>query len=343
MQDMNRIVLLSTREIRTIGHLLHDVERSWIVSGKFCRYFLEGKDTYNLKEEILKKLKIGKYSEVVEQFLAEHGINQEVKRSLIPSKLRAIDARLEEKYNELSRIDYDFLATKIRELGENVEYETSLNIDGVKEHLIENRFSLFQLRSDSEDSTRDCAVYAVWPLNVSAKNNGKEWLDAISDEILKRHPDADELYLILHDRDLYKTTFRVEWCGEDYETADDNKNCKRYVALFQHANGDPIMKILSQYQKPQKVVSDIIRLFNLEYLCNISEQVGSTNPNKDELYKALKEYNNFNISIGAPAINIGNLEDKSSWDTLETVKMINEELTKILQQLNEERTDGPNA
>jgi hypothetical protein len=93
------------------------------------------------------------------------------------------------------------------------------------------RFSYYELNNNSND----VKVYAVWPLSegLSPKDDDGNypWVDALSDQFLSKklgNDDATDLYLILHDKDIERSIFKV--------IIDDiwKNKYTRHVALFQH-------------------------------------------------------------------------------------------------------------
>lgn len=90
------------------------------------------------------------------------------------------------------------------------------------------RFSYYKL----DNSDNDVSVYAVWPLlRPSPQIDGKyTWVEVLTNQFLtKFNPYAEEIYLILHDKDIEESLFKV--------IIDDKfGKATRLVALFQHVD-----------------------------------------------------------------------------------------------------------
>lgn len=106
-----------------------------------------------------------------------------------------------------------------------------------------HRFQLYELPQNGDSQY---SVYSVWDLKFRCSDGS--WEKALCEEIIQRgqkdHMTYSDIYLILHDKDLFdvSTTFGVK---EPYPYVGD-PSITIHVAFFQHDTPDPIFFLLKK-------------------------------------------------------------------------------------------------
>ena len=106
-----------------------------------------------------------------------------------------------------------------------------------------HRFQLYELPQNGDSQY---SVYSVWDLKSRCSDGS--WEKALCEEIIQRgqkdHMTYSDIYLILHDKDLFdvSTTFGVK---EPYPYVGD-PSITIHVAFFQHDTPDPIFFLLKK-------------------------------------------------------------------------------------------------
>lgn len=132
-----------------------------------------------------------------------------------------------------------------------------LNIGSTK-GTFAHRFQLYEL---PKTSGSQYSVYSVW--NLKSRCSDGTWEKVLCEEIIQRGQKENisysDIYLILHDKDLfdYSTTFGVK---EPYPYVDD-PSITIHVAFFQHEHPDPIFLLLKEVGLSTEEVA--IRAINL--------------------------------------------------------------------------------
>ena len=101
-----------------------------------------------------------------------------------------------------------------------------------------HRFSYYKFNEETGEPN-DVSVYAVWPLldpSPDESDDKKAWVEALTDQFFMLEQDADELYLILHDKDIKPTPFEIFSDCVVQNKYDNNHDVQRCVVLFQHSN-----------------------------------------------------------------------------------------------------------
>lgn len=263
IDKVERVALFSTYNnniYKSIGE-----DRSLFVSEGFCDFFIKSvkiqekvpdfiKVVYD-RFEGLKKLFCKNKLEWDDDFelfpdLAIESLttNEKVKKELMEevSSLKSY-SQIFEEIEGLSIEDKIDLISKIPTDGEqpsiNIYYGNKGEHDKSKPHLY-NRFSLYKVPGG--DST--CSCYCVYPLDpgLSSKYDKTEWFDALTEEIILRHPNCKLLVLALHGGDVpnVDSEFYIEESDKNRKSK-DGWEYKRSIALFHHTPTNPINKILS--------------------------------------------------------------------------------------------------
>lgn len=133
------------------------------------------------------------------------------------------------KLEILKKKDSRWIARNLLNEGEQKKYNIYLQEGTTADHApwIHHRFSYYRLNDFSDE----VVVYAIWPIELSYPIIDKKnvWIDNLSKQFLSLNNDVENLYFVLHDKDI-KTN--VISGTIDYPQL-DNK-AVRTVALFQH-------------------------------------------------------------------------------------------------------------
>ena len=290
-----RVVLLSTYtiEAKVAEYLLsgENVSASLFKSPLLYRYFIRRLPEED-KEMLYEKLGIEHNvdEDAIKRFIESRGLG-----NILPFRILGALQTWEDKmqYKELrSGYSVDSFVKAVEDksmedLNKAFEGVSAPNIIFSRNRYKEknsfaDRFSLYTLNTDTET---DC-VYAVWPLKTQADPR-EDWLEALCDEVLLRHPDKDiKIYLVLHGKDLYeRQAFKVEeLLGEKVSSERNNRKYQRACVVFEHVN-DPVSEnILTKGLNPEEVVEMCDRLLDPE-VCNIL--YGDSE--KDSALKQLRE------------------------------------------------------
>ncbi len=163
----------------------------------------------------------------------------------------------------------------------NDKEQKPLNIDigntNKREPWLTHRFSYYELKSNNNN---DVKIYAVWPLeNKCHPTNGQyQWVEALTDQFLNvLNPNAEKLFLILHDKDIADSIFKVIIDDTTSKTA-------RHVALFQHIDA---MGAFLEYPKDNSIKAVesfvermIISARKRNLICDAYDYITSTDSNK---------------------------------------------------------------
>ena len=175
-----------------------------------------------------------------------------------------------DKYDEFNKNDTEtcidviknhfdgvWLSKNLKDTGSQTPLDTVLASGvtfGENRPWLHYRFSYYKFNK-LEGEPDDVSVYAVWPLqNPSPDDNGKKsWIEALTDQFLslEENADVEVLYLILHDKDIESTPFKIFLVDEVMNK--QSQKVSRYVALFQHT--DEIGKFLGSRKLDDKVKS----------------------------------------------------------------------------------------
>ena len=192
--------------------------------------------------------------------------DEKSENTILDELLDGIIAEDEEIENEFkNRFDANpsaIIKSVLELLGETVL--SGLNI-GRKDGCLNQRFQLYELKSNSEDFS----VYAVWDLK-SACTDGS-WENALCKEILKRgdkNRSYSDIYLFLHDKDIFteEKTFGVK---EPRILTIDNHTFTLHVAYFKHEHPDHVKELLEKNGMPAELVAK--NAIALMYLNDLKE------------------------------------------------------------------------
>lgn len=241
------------------------------------------------------------------------------------------------KYKNCLLQDDEHLLWICENLRDDIEQEPFSIFNGDsnrREPWVAYRFSYYEL----QNNTNDVKVYAVWPLSVpnSKDDDGNyQWVDALSKQFLSKelgNDDATDLYLILHDKDIERSIFKV--------IIDDmTDNASRHVALFQHidaigaflekTNTDCVESIKKFVER--MVISDRKR----QLICDAYDYITSPKPEKNKdlqsaVTNLIKLDSNRFKQISEISNNIQNLENKSLFELLDKEKL------RLISELNKQ-------
>lgn len=106
-----------------------------------------------------------------------------------------------------------------------------------------DRFCYYELKQTNQ---ADVSVYAIWALKPSV--NEAEWIEALTEQVLQLSTDTQELFLVLHNKDIGDSTFKViESANTIYIKSREltkNRRLTRTVAVFAHV--DEIGRLLER-------------------------------------------------------------------------------------------------
>lgn len=102
---------------------------------------------------------------------------------------------------------------------------------------LRNRFSYYELASCDRPDT---SIYAIWAVQPSVDQT--EWIDALTEQVIELNNDVDEVFLILHNKDIGDSTFHVIESANNISSG--SKNIRRTVAVFAHV--DEIGRLLAK-------------------------------------------------------------------------------------------------
>lgn len=123
------------------------------------------------------------------------------------------------------------------------------NSKDLKNAWLRARFSFYSLKSVNKAET---SIYAMWPL--SQASNQDEWIGALTDQILETDPDVETIFLILHNKDIGDSSFKV--IESEKVLLLNERERKRTVAVFAHS-GDDIGRLL---QRNDATANDVYRI-----------------------------------------------------------------------------------
>lgn len=154
------------------------------------------------------------------------------------------------------------------------------------------RFLLYEL-----PVTDGFSVYALWNLNKTSPNNDI-WINALCDEIcqraVKENKCYSEIYLFLHDRDLFPAnkTFRfIERTKRHQCVINETVNgFDLHIACFMHEYPDPIMLLLKKkVATTESVAKYAISLLSLELLKEIYSSLNKGRIKWEDINKFAQE------------------------------------------------------
>ena len=207
-----------------------------------------------------------------------------------------------------------WISKNLRREGQQDAYETKFpsnynpsSIELADKPLLSYRFSYYMLKDCTETD-----VYAVWPLDTPA-NDANEWINGLSEQFGK---DAEQLYLILHAKDIDPTIVFDVTPIEKYGNAD------RFVALFQHTGhiGDFLKREYS-VKEVHDFVEDNVK--NYYYLRHALKHI--KHYDFDNMQKAC-------CSLSDKYINIKEIADRFT-DNNEIIKNLKELVNNALDNL----------
>ena len=112
-----------------------------------------------------------------------------------------------------------------------------------------DRFSYYELKQSNKTSP---SVYAIWALNPVV--NYVEWIEALTQQVLLLSPDAQEVFLILHNKDIGDSTFKV--IESENSIIVNDKSIKRTVAVFAHT--DTIGRLLERTDVTSQQIRNLL-------------------------------------------------------------------------------------
>lgn len=210
-----------------------------------------------------------------------------------------------------------------------------------------NRMSYYKL--EGEDVPSDIAVYAVWSLDLCSAIFNKEgyleksdWVDALVDQFRSLNSDIEELYLILHDKDLFSVGTSAKVVDNKTLPKEDNKVFQMTIAIFQHS--DSTGTLLKGKHSAEEVLNHVRNNFSLlDILYDISDSMAiESNPNiiknkikelknKLENKSLLNEKEDWNKYFLGTEKKLNKEEEWDASDLIEVNNEVNELIATILE------------
>lgn len=207
-----------------------------------------------------------------------------------------------------------------------------------------NRMSYYKL--EGEDVPPDIAIYAVWSLDLCSatfKNEcfESDWVDALVDQFRSLNLDIEELYLILHDKDLFSANTPAKVVDNKTLPKEDNKVFQMTIAIFQHS--DSTGTLLKGKHSAEEVLNHVRNNFSLmDILYDISDSMAiGSNPNiiknkikelkiKLENKSLLNEKEDWNKYFLGTEKKL----NKEEWDASDLIE-VNNEVNKLIAKILE--------
>jgi len=183
----------------------------------------------------------------ISNLLKKHGIDvkdpeagKKLQRALIqenkPDEALGVTEELEKFYKQCSEVsledkDFNWL---VEEINPNKAQEPfDIYIERPPEApWLYNRLCYYKLKDVDRDDT---SVYAIWALNSPAEQN--EWIEALTDQVINLDKDVEEIILVLHNKDIGNSGFKVVESSKslEYKNVSNNK-ILRSVVVFAHVD-----------------------------------------------------------------------------------------------------------
>lgn len=142
---------------------------------------------------------------------------------------------------------------------------------------LKNRFSYYKLldstrptASGGTDTKNDTTIWAIWALHPNSVDE-QTWLQALSEQVVELNDDVEDIFLILHNKDIGDSTFYVIESAKNVKI--NNKELLRTVAVFAHV--DDIGRLLASEDVTVADIYDYIRdkCLGRDILHSISQRI----------------------------------------------------------------------
>lgn len=213
----------------------------------------------------------------------------------------------EEKYEE--EVINDVTKASKKELKVSVlkdsfsKIKDEINFDD-KENKYNRFFNRFFLYKYEGNKFNNSFVYGIKKLDSEISR--KKWLNALCDEITKRHSECIDFIMVLHDKDLGRN---CHFCILDGEYMNSIANLTRTVVLFQHTPEDPMMKVITSPLQDEDIFETVCGIIRKKRYHDIYEKISDSiaNNKKDselrEEAKDLPDDDEVKNAVGATPLN----------------------------------------